>query len=232
MKTNKSSRNLRYFLAELLILIIGITVSFALNDYRQSKKEEKQEKLLLSSFKADLARDSTVLKFGVDLMDRQIEAAQKIITTDPNTVPIDSLNLNTVTLLSYVPFNPQSITYEEMKSLGNTHIIANDELAKDIIGLYEASYANIAEWSSIDGDHVKNKLINYTINNFPFALNLNFASLSPQDQRELVKSIDKDEFKHIVQWGLIYKNATKATFDSALVSVRSIIETIDKSIEE
>ncbi|MFY0593638.1 hypothetical protein [Roseivirga sp.] len=232
MKTNKSSRNLRYFFAELLILIIGITVSFALNEYWQGKREEKQEKLLLTSFKDDLIRDSTVLSFGTDLMESQIEAAQKIITINPNDVPLDSLNLYAVTLLSYVPFNPQNITYEEMKSQGNTYIIQNDTLSKEIIGLYESSYANISEWSDIDGDHVKNKLINYTINNFPFAPNLNFTTLSLAKQKAFVKSFNSDEFKHLVQWGLIYKNATKATFDSALVSVRSIIQAIDDTTGE
>ena len=232
MNRNKPKRNLPYFLAELLILIIGITVSFALNEYRQDRKEGEQEILLLKSFKDDLVRDSTVLSFGIDLMTSQIEASQKLVLLEPKATFSDSAVINTVTLLSYIPFSPQNIAYEEMKSLGNTHIIKNDSLAKGLIGLYENYYENIFEWSSIDKDHVKNKLINFTINKFPFASNLDFTSLSDQKKRQFMSAIKTDEFKHLVQWGLLYKASTNATFDSALVSIRALIEQIDAEVPE
>ncbi|OEK02164.1 hypothetical protein BFP97_11805 [Roseivirga sp. 4D4] len=230
MKKNGSSRNIKYFLAELMILIIGISVSFVLNEYRQQKKEERQEVQLLKSFKANLINDSTILSAGSELMSKQIESARRLILL-PNDAPFkDSTALDVVTLLSYLPFNPEDITYQEMKSLGTTYIIQNDGLSKEIIGLYERSYENIHEWTSIDSDHVKNKLIKFTIDRFPFAPNLNFAVLRPAKQRELMSLIRTDEFRHLVQWGMLYKASTKAQFDAGIASIESIIKKIDAEI--
>ncbi len=231
MKKNGPSRNIKYFLAELMILIIGISVSFALNEYRQQKREEKQEVQLLESFKANLINDSTILSRGAALMASQIESAQRLILLSQDATFTDSTALDVVTLLSYIPFNSEDITYQEMKSLGTNHIIQNDTLSKEIIGLYERSYENIHEWTRIDANHVKEKLITYTIEHFPFAPNLNFGLIDAVNKRKLMTLIQTDEFKHLVQWSMIYKVSTKAQFDIGLTNIKSILEKIDDEIE-
>lgn len=232
MERKRPIRNLRYFFAELLILIIGITVSFALNEYWQKKREQKQEVALLRSFKNNLVSDSTLLSVGSDLIENQIKSAEKLILLDPKATFSDSLAFNVMTLLSYIPFDPQDITYEEMKSLGTTHIIQNDSLSKQLIGLYESIYEVVGEWAVIDSEHVKGKLIPYTIDHFPFAPNFNFSTLSSNKKKELVASIQSDEFKYLVQWGLLYKTSTKGAFQLGLDGIRSIVEQIDDQIGE
>lgn len=230
MNKNRPTRNLKYFIAELMILIIGISVSFALNEYWQQRREQRQEVVLLQSFKDNLINDSTILSGGSDLMQTQIEAAQKLIGLSQDATFDDSVVINVVTLLSYIPFDAEDITYQEMKSLGSTHIIQNDKLSKQIIGLYERSYENIDEWTGIDADHVKDKLITYTIEKLPFSPNLNFGSLNNRKKQMFMESISQDEFRHLVQWGLVYKASTKGTFDRALVTIRSIIKDIDDEL--
>ncbi|MBO3699160.1 hypothetical protein [Roseivirga sp. E12] len=230
MNKNKSSRNLKYFLAELMILIIGISVSFVLNEYRQQKREESQEVQLLQSFKANLINDSTILSGGAKLMASQIESAERLILLSKGAPFTDSTALDVVTLLSYIPFNSEDITYQEMKSLGINHIIQNDTLSKEIIGLYERSYENIHEWTGIDANHVKEKLITYSIEHFPFAPGLNFSLMNAASKREFMTLIQTDEFKHLVQWGMIYKVSTKAQFDIGLTNIKSIIQKIDGEV--
>ncbi len=227
MNKHRPSRNLKYFFAELMILIIGITVSFALNEYWQQKREEKQEIQLLKSFKANLINDSTLLSVGAEFMDSQVESARRLILLNENAPFTDSTALDVVTLLSYIPFTPEDITFQEMKSLGTSHIIQNDSLSKEIIGLYERSYENIQEWAGIDADHVKDKLITYTIEHFPFAPNLSFGAMKPNKKKEFMKIIQTDEFKHLIQWGMLYKQSTKIQFEQGLISIRSIIDKID-----
>lgn len=231
MNKNRPTRNFKYFFAELMILIIGITVSFALNEYWQQKREEKQEVTLLESFRANLINDSLWLTSGVEVMESQVKSAQNLLSLSPNASFTDSTALNVVTLLSYIPFNPEDITYQEMKSLGTNHIIQNDSLSKEIIGLYERSFENIGEWTRIDADHVKDKFIRFTIERFPFAPNLDFKRLSADKKREFMRLILTDEFRHLVQWGMLYKASTKAQFEQGLISIRSIVEKIDDQIE-
>lgn len=231
MNKNRPTRNFKYFFAELMILIIGITVSFALNEYWQQKREQKQEVQLLQSFKTNLINDSLWLTAGIELMENQVASARRLLLLGGNASFTDSVALDVVTLLSYAPFDPEDITYQEMKSLGTNHIIENDSLSKEIIGLYERSFENITEWTSIDADHVKDKLIRFTIERFPFALNLNFTTLEPNKKREFIRLITEDEFKHLVQWGMLYKSSANVQFEQGLISIRSIIEKIDDEIE-
>jgi len=85
--------------------------------------EMKQEVQLLNSFKNNLVNDSTMLFAGIDIMTNQIESAQQLILMSPDAAYTDSIALDVVTLLSYIPFNSEDITYQEMKSLGTTYII-------------------------------------------------------------------------------------------------------------
>ena len=83
MKKESNFKKFRYFLAELLILIIGITASFALNEFRVNKQEQRQQKDLLKCFKANLVVDSTILHQGIKQLEGQLKNAQKYFPLPP-----------------------------------------------------------------------------------------------------------------------------------------------------
>lgn len=51
MPQAKRKRNFGFFIAELFILILGITASFALNEYRIGQQERKKEQKMLVNFR-------------------------------------------------------------------------------------------------------------------------------------------------------------------------------------
>lgn len=229
MRRERKSRNFGYFLAELFILILGITASFALNEWRVSTQESKQQVQLLTNFKKNLVTDSTILRAGVDQLTRQLEAAGKVLATNTDSYS-DSLVINVLNLLNYVPFKSNDITYEEMKNLGNSRIIQNDSLLSSIIGLYENGYETVVNWSEIDGQHVKSELIPFVERNFPFVPNLNYPAADAKTKRELMSAINKDEFKHLVQFGASYKLSTKYVYAEALKDIKQVLVLIDSTL--
>lgn len=230
MAKNRPTRNFPYFLAELLILVIGISISFLLNEYRVQQKEKRQEVDLLNSFKSNLISDSTQLSLAIKQTELQIESGQRVLALAPRTAFKDSLALDVIRLLSYYSMKPTDITYQEMKSVGNTHIISNDELLTAIISLYESNYEAVAIWAEIDGDHVKDKMIGFTMDNLPFAAGLNYTLLSDKDKSEFMRQITTNHFKYLVQFGLSYKQSSLAIFKGAQNQIKLVLDTIEEDL--
>ena len=226
MKKNRPTRNFRYFLAELFILVIGISISFVLNEYRIKQQEKRQEVELLNNFKSNLVNDSTQLNVAIRQTEAQIESGRRLLTLPPRAGFKDSLVFDVVMMLSYYSMKPTDITYQEMKSVGSTHIIRDDELLTAIISLYEVNYEAVSVWSEIDGDHVKDKMIGFTMDNLPYAPGLNYTLLSDKKKGEFMRQVTSDQFKYLVQFGLSYKESSLAIFKGAQDQIRLVLEKI------
>lgn len=229
MSTQDKPRKFGYFFAEILILIVGISISFLLNEWRQNKQQEDQEQALLRSFKDNLVTDSLMLHSAIQQLDSQVVNAQKVIAFEGNELTMETLTY-VVSLLNYVPFNSNDITYEEMKSVGSSSIIENDSLIADLIGLYENNFEIVQTWSEIDGEHVRQRLIPYVENHFPFAPGLNFMLVENRVKRQFLDEIKKDNFKHLVQFGMTYKATASTVIKQVLSNIRKVIGKIEEEL--
>ena len=229
MRRDKKSRGFGYFLAELFILILGITASFALNEWRVNRQERSQEIQLLQSFKENLAVDSLVISGGLKQLEVQVKYAQRLLLAG-DTLGTDSLTIYSISLLNYVPFSTNDITYQQMKSSGTAGLIRNDSLANQLIGLYENGFEILTTWTLIDSEHIRLKMIPYVEENFPFFQGLQYPIAGNSIQREFARQVRSDQFKHLVQFGLSYKASTKYIFEKVLGEIREAIEMIDNEL--
>ncbi|WP_422008660.1 hypothetical protein [Roseivirga pacifica] len=230
MKKESRFGKLRYFFAELLILIIGITASFALNEYRLGNQEQRQEDEMLKSFSKNLEVDSLRLSSSIKVLEKQIEFAEKLLLSEQG-VYTDSLVIFALSQLTYAPFDSNDITYQQMRSTGTSHLITNDSLATEIVGLYENSFEIVTLWSEIDGEHVRQKLIPFVEEHFPFEKNLNYTIADAATRKAFVKAAQSDQFSHLVQFGESYKVSTKASYEEALEDIRLVLAMINAQLE-
>ena len=229
MNRNNRPRSVKYFIAEIFILVLGISASFLLNEWRLTQKERAQEIDLLESFKANLVVDSTLISSAITTLKVQLERGNKVLLNNSGAYS-DSLRFQVLTLLNYVPFRSNDITYEEMKSVGSSHIIKNDTLRAQIIGIYENGYELLRTWNDIDSEHVRMKMIPYVEKNLPFAPGFNYFNEDASVKRKFVNAIQADEFKHLVQFGISYKMNTKAVFELMSAELKETIDLIDQEL--
>lgn len=229
MRRDKKSRGFGYFLAEIFVLILGISASFGLNEWRINQQERNQEKELLQSFKNNLAVDSLVIHHGLKQLKIQVKYGEKLLR-DNDELPMDSLIKFSIALLNYVPFNTNDITYQQMKSSGKTGLIQNDSLANQLIGLYENGFEILTTWTLIDSEHVRHKMIPYVEENFPFALGLQYGLADNSIQREFMRQVKSDRFKHLIQFGMSYKASTSYFYEQVLSEIREAIAMIDNEL--
>lgn len=166
---------------------------------------------------------------GLKRLKTQVKYGERLLVGN-ETLEVDSLMIYTVSLLSYVPFNTNDITYQQMKSSGKTGLIQNDSLASQLVGLYENGFEILTTWTLIDSEHVRLKMIPHVEENFPFALGLQYRLANSNIQREFVRQVRADKFKHLVQFGLSYKASTSMIFGKVLGEIKETIIMIDSEL--
>lgn len=229
MERRKRS-GLKYYFAEIIILIFGISISFLLNEWRLNSQAQKEQIKLLEDFQSNLKADSTAISMIVKNLEMQQKASMALLQLKEEELFSDSTAVNFLRTLSYSPFTPTQITYEQMKSLGSSDLIENDSIVKQLVSLYEVSYKNVSEWTEIDGAHVKETLIPYTSQHMPFALYLNYPALDTKDKRRFMDELQKDQLKYIIQFLLLYKASTKVVFEATAKSIAQLLKAIDQEL--
>lgn len=126
------------YLIELLIVIIGITVAFSLNNLAEARKESNLERKYLEDIRSDLERDSlnltSAIKFNKDKIVK-LENVIALIMNDQKRQFQDSLMNGTDIIGSYVFFYPESFTLNSLLQSGDFKLIASDDLKKELLRL-------------------------------------------------------------------------------------------------
>lgn len=225
-----NKRNLKYYLAELTILVLGISLSFVLNEYRIQQQEEKKEVELLQNFRDNLILDSLSLHIQMKVQDLRKESAESLLALTPESEFTDSIAYHIVILLNYGGFYPTDITYQEMRSLGNSRLIQNTQLLNEIIQLYEADYDLVGEWAGLDKAFMLNELLPYVHDNFPFAPKFQYSLMSERKKREMMGVLTTDKTKNLVQNSELTMLGSKAVFERAQGEVRRIVGMLNESL--
>ena len=124
----------KYFIKytfEFLVIVMGITVSFWLNNWSESVKENNIEKDLVNLLILDIENKRNENKNDIGIFNRGIETLERVINTWETTNKIDSTDLKST--LSYLRidtpyFNENSPIYN---SLSNTKLW--DNLPYDLV---------------------------------------------------------------------------------------------------
>ena len=228
----QNKRNLTYYFAELLILVLGISLSFVLNEYRVQKQEEKTEAELLTNFRDNLILDSLSLHIQMQVQDVRKKSAQSLLRLTPESEFTDSIPYHMVVLLNYGGFYPTDITYQEMRSLGHSRLIQNTELLNEIIQLYEADYDLVGEWASLDKTFMTTELLPYVHETFPFARQFQYQLLPPRKKRDLMRVLTTDQTQNLVQNSELTMLGSKLVFERAMGEVRRIIGMLNTELGE
>ena len=135
---------LKYSL-EFLVIVMGISVSFWLNNWSESVKENNIEKDLVNILIRDIENKKNENKYDIGVINRGIERAERVINTWETTKKIDTTDLKRVLRLlgSDTPyFNAISPIYN---SLSNTKLWNNlpYELVNEINDLYRMRYQEL-----------------------------------------------------------------------------------------
>ena len=131
-------RGIKWFLAEFLVVVVGILVAIGLNGWWTDRAELAHERYLLLGLQAEFKTNLALFNQTAKLHHETIEQARQLIElTGPNPGSIESLSIERLLfpLLSEMPsFHPAMGEIEAMLGAGQLGLIRNNQLRAAVAG--------------------------------------------------------------------------------------------------
>ncbi len=167
---SKNKIQWRTHFIELLVVIIGISIAFALEGWSEKSKNRQLEINYLQSLKTDLIQDREDMQVVMDssrviwiyvgetfqflFTNRKVEVFKRHHVTSTYTAPY---------------FYPKNGTYISLVNSGNLNLIRNFEIKSALADMYDVQYAEIARLDGVIRNLVDNMIYPYVIDNVRFS---------------------------------------------------------------
>lgn len=140
----KTSRHsLRWLLAELTVVILGILIAFQVDAWRSERSEAVRERQYLTDMLRDLENDVLSLESAIAQRQERLPAIRRLVVllTDPATdqsfeQELIALEHRAVTG-SVASFIPVTLTYEKMQQAGDLTTVRDPALYQTIVEYYQ-----------------------------------------------------------------------------------------------
>ncbi|MFZ0452106.1 MAG: DUF6090 family protein [Ignavibacteriaceae bacterium] len=157
--------NWKNYFIELIVVFIGITAAFLLNNWREDYESDELESKYINSIKNDVIQDSIsvheILKFNEE---KEVKFKKYIESTIKGISSIDSAVILFQDILTIPKFYSQSNTYESIKYSGNLNIISDYNLREETTNYYE-SFTTIQSQQEMTVEFINDYATKFVFNN-------------------------------------------------------------------
>ncbi|MCE7990565.1 MAG: hypothetical protein HEP71_01240 [Roseivirga sp.] len=128
----------REYLIELLVVIIGISIAFSIENYAANRKEKGEELLHLKGIVDDLETDARVFEEFAGYTENTLKYTRRFNELiRENNRTHDSLNFLLLRTGWISNYEPRDISYNSLKTSGGLDKLSNFELRRKIVYHYE-----------------------------------------------------------------------------------------------
>lgn len=219
---------LRYFI-ELLVIIVGITISFMQQQWQQNRENRKMTVQMLERIREDLVEDSTAIYTEKDAILRIIEHTDKLLSNPSATDIQDSVPVYLISQLLYASIFKTSIGYKMMEEQGGSAMITNKNLLKSIVRLYNRQYGILDEYHSIDKRFVLKEYMPFFLTHIRYVERFDYSQLTP---RELKALLNNDHFRNILRANLVLKSTIRHLYAESLSEIRAVHNDLSEELKQ
>jgi hypothetical protein len=120
------------YLIEVLVIILGISITLALEEWRDSNKETQLERIYRQNLLGDLEADLQSLKYATENTQELLKKGDQLLQfiRDPlnHTLSLDRVDADLRTIVGRPNFVSNDATFSDLKSSGNLHLIKDIRL--------------------------------------------------------------------------------------------------------
>lgn len=203
---------------DLLIVIIGISIAFQLNNSSESNKQKEEAKEYLLHFKEETAENQKSLKEALAFTQSnktQNDTLKAILLrADYSDERIGGL---ITSLVSMSNFNPNQNTMQNITASGQFKLIRNYKLRKRILNTYNG-FKNTAKLEELNVNYINNYITPFFFENVRFS---NFTSVDSSFSQ-------KPAFENIVFGYSVLLDQLINGYEKNLTQLAELAEALDE----
>ena len=222
IQENNVKKYLLYAIVEILLVMIGITLAFQVDNWNESREKKIAEIRTYENISNQINGDKELIQNQIDFNNyymAQFEYARKIIMTNDRS-QMDTLGVIVGNLTNYSDFDREGNIYETLVNSGEIQLLRNQRIV-DRIRVLEQRYNYINRMESIHYD----VMIDYAARSITSVIN--FASA------EVIKPelIFTHEFQNLIFLLVQIMREKDNTYLSAINEIDGILALIEEELK-
>ena len=222
IQENNVKKYLLYAIGEILLVMIGITLAFQVDNWNESREKKIAEIRTYENIRNQINGDKELIQNQIDYNNyymAQFEYARKIIMTNDRS-QMDTLGVIVGNLTNYSDFDREGNIYETLVNSGEIQLLRNQRIV-DRIRVLEQRYNYINRMESIHYD----VMIDYAARSITSVIN--FASA------EVIKPelIFTHEFQNLIFLLERIMREKDNTYLSAINEIDGILALIEEELK-
>ena len=195
---NKTTKYLTYAFGEIVLVVIGILIALAINNYSERKKERIKEQAFLKEINLDFKSNKAQLDSIVNINKVSLHAGKRLSKilklfdfekperNESNEHVADSISYYNRLVWRNKSFNPKNGTVEALLNSSSFDLIKNDRLRRNLIS-----------WKDVLGDYLEEE---------QFAVNFLFNEYYPWTRKVFEPDVDDDPESTKALFSKIHRN--------------------------
>jgi hypothetical protein len=184
------------YLIEIIVIILGISITLALEEWRDNSKENHLEQIYLKNLQTDVGTDLKTLSQAItgtrSLLQRGNELLGYARTPDNKNVSPNQVHEDVRAILSRPNFITSDASFTDLKSSGNLHLIKDIQL-KNLLFAYYNETQHIKEVQDAERQTTITLSGAYFLKQIPLdEMRSQVSSMTTKDMNELLKNIEFD----------------------------------------
>ncbi len=227
MAAGKKSRSLGSSLRDLLILIIGIVLSFILTEWRQKKSDFEEEKRIVALLYSDLQQDTAYINTNLEGLAGLKRGYDSILSyrSDPeNADPLQVLGW-AYSVVNILPFEPKRTGYIQLSNHKSSGALKNKEILTAVISLFNEEYTTLKTLNTSHKDMLINQMMPKYYSWIPFVASQ--SDITEEVKAQLLDLLKNNEFLNMLQFEYILKVNLENHYKYALEQIDSTMKLIE-----
>jgi hypothetical protein len=181
------------YLIEIIVIILGISITLALEEWRDNRRENHLEQIYLKNLHTDIEVDTKTLEQALTGTKKLLESGNKLLgyTRNPDDKNIQSAQLfvGVRAILGRPNFISDDASFTDLKSSGNLHLIDDIQL-KNLLFAYYNETQHIKEVQDAERQATIILSGTYFLKRFSLDTSRNLVPITPGEMNEILKNVE------------------------------------------
>jgi hypothetical protein len=151
-------------LTNMVAIVIGVYLAFALTNWQNQRDSDARERKYLESLDLDLQKDSLLLSEGLQTIKKQNRYISKLIeAVHGMDVSSDSLKVFVNAMFSQATFHSSNFAFEALVSSGQVQHIQDVDFLRSLTELYKGRYQDIQDFDNVGLSNLQQRISQFAI---------------------------------------------------------------------